>query len=649
MGESKLKYRPELDGLRAIAVASVFLCHLGMKTFSGGYVGVDVFFVLSGFLISQIIADDLRGGTFSIASFYERRIRRIVPALVVVCACSTAAAVAVLLPDELKVYASSLLAAAVSVSNVWFAQMTGYFDPAATTQPLLHTWSLGVEEQFYVVFPLLLSLAYRFGRRGASFLVCGGLAISLALSIALTPENPRSAYFLIHTRAWELLLGSVVALGLIRSPKETWQREIASAFGLLSIATAVFFFSDKTPFPGYAALLPCVGAALIIWAGGGTAAARCLSVRPMVFIGLISYSLYLWHWPLIVFAKLLLVQPFTPFQQLLLICAATGLSVLTWRFVETPFRRRGGSMLARKAVFAGGGLSLGALAISAAMLMSLQGMPNRFPGEILGLAAASQDASPQRAACHFDGTLTGDFDKSCVLGAPVAPTVIVYGDSHGAELSVALGALAEPRNASIRELTASGCPPALDFTYPSKGECPGYNARIIEHLVSLPPTTIVVATNAAAWTHEYSAEFTRGLESALRALSAAGHRVIVLGQVPPHPNQLPVPATLAREAMLGTKPDAYTFQPDMKALQNLDATLDKIASAAGATYISLLPTLCNGNRCKAVMDGAVLYFDDNHLTVAGEKLIAAKLLAPVLWPAKTAAESGDGQKPTALP
>jgi peptidoglycan/LPS O-acetylase OafA/YrhL len=620
-----------------------------MSPFSGGYVGVDVFFVLSGFLITRIIAEDLGAGRWSIASFYERRIRRIVPALIFVSACSTVAAIAILLPNELQAYAASLLAAALSLSNVWFARMTGYFDPAAATQPLLHTWSLGVEEQFYVAFPLLLSLAYRFGQKGVSFFVCGALAVSLALSIALTPENARSAYFLIHTRAWELLLGSVVALGLVPGPARMWQREIASALGLLTIAAAVIFFSEKTPFPGYAALLPCVGTALIIWAGGGTCVARGLSVAPFVFVGLISYSLYLWHWPLIVFAKLLLVQPFTPFQQLLLIAVATALSVLTWRFVETPFRRRDGAMSKRKTAFIGGGLSIGALALTATMLVSVQGMPNRFPAEILGIAAAAQDASPKRAACHFDGTLAGDFDKSCVLGAPVAPTTIVYGDSHGAELAVALGALAEPRNESVRELTASGCPPALGFTYPSKGECPGYNARMIEHLIALAPTTIIVASNAVAWTHEYSAAFTRGLEAALRALSSAGHRVILFGQVPPHPNQLPIPATLARQAMFGTKPDTYAFRPDMKALRTLDAMLARIASAAGATYMSLLPTLCNEIECKAAIDGAVLYFDDNHLTVAGEKLIAAKLLAPVLWPGKTAAQSIDPGKPAALP
>jgi peptidoglycan/LPS O-acetylase OafA/YrhL len=649
VGERKLKYRPEVDGLRAIAVISVILCHLGTGAFAGGYVGVDIFFVISGFLITQVIVEDLRAGTFSIANFYERRIRRIVPALVAVCACCTAVAVVVLLPEELTAYAASLLAATFSLSNFWFANLTGYFDPAAATQPLLHTWSLGVEEQFYVVFPLLLSLAYRSSPQRIPVLVWGALALSLAASIMLTPDAPKTSYFLIHTRAWELLLGSVIALGLVGSANAAWQRELASVLGLLAIVFAVFAFNAETLFPGYAALLPTVGAALIIWAGGDTAVARGLSIRPMVFIGLISYSLYLWHWPLIVFAKLLLVQPFTLVQQLFLVAVAFSLSIVTWRFVETPFRHRGRTGRSWKTVFAGGSLSLGVLAASAVTLIGFQGLPNRFSGEVLELAAASHDASPRRATCHFDGTLAGEFDQSCILGAAVAPSIIIYGDSHGAELSIALGALAESRNQSVRELTASGCPPALDFTYPDRPECGAYNAKILRQLVSLPPRTIILVANSVAWTHEYAVEFTRGFEAVVRALSAAGHRIIVLGPVPPHPNQLPVPATLARKAILGTEPDAYTFQPDLKALLRLELTLERIATAAGASYLSLLPTLCNGNGCKAAIDGAVLYFDDNHLTVQGEKLIAAKLLAPVIWPGDTAAEAGADRTPTALP
>jgi peptidoglycan/LPS O-acetylase OafA/YrhL len=641
-GDRKLKYRPELDGLRAVAVISVLLCHLGTKTFPGGYVGVDVFFVLSGFLISQIIAGDLEAGNFSIAKFYERRIRRIVPALVCVCTACTVAAAIVLFPHELRTYASSLLAAVFSVSNVWFAANTSYFDPAAATQPLLHTWSLGVEEQFYVFFPLLLSAVFRFDRRRIPLLVWSLIAASLALSIILSPGYSRSSYFLIHTRTWELLTGAVLGLGLVPSPVSKGQREAAAALGFICFASAIVIYTSKTSFPGYAALVPCVGTALFIWAGGQTVVGRMLSIPPMVFVGLISYSLYLWHWPLIVFAKLILVQPFTWPQQVLLSGAAFGLSVLTWRFVETPFRRRSHSASSRVKVFAAGGASLGAVAACALAFLALNGWPSRFPTDILGIEAAAQDWSPKRVECHFDGSLSGDFDKSCVLGAPVEPSIIVYGDSHGAELSVALASLAETRNESVRELTASGCPPALDFTYRDRPQCPAYNAKILKRLTALPPKTIILTSNAVAWTDEYSKQFFRGLQGMIHALSKAGHRVILMGQIPPHPNQLPVPATLARRAEFGKKPANYVFRPKMQKLQDLDAKLEKIAVSEGARYISLVQALCDEHGCKAEMDGKVLYFDDNHMSVAGQKVMAAKLLAPILWPDPIAAATKTG-------
>jgi len=644
LARQTLKYRPELDGLRAIAVGSVLLCHLGIKTFSGGYVGVDVFFVLSGFLISQIIAADLRDGTFSIANFYERRIRRIVPALIFVCAVCTLAAIAILLPSELETYARSLLATVFSVSNIWFAHQTSYFDPAAATQPLLHTWSLGVEEQFYIFFPLLLWAAFRSGQRRVALCVWGLLTVSLVLSIVLTPSYPRSSYFLIHCRMWELLTGAVIALGLVPASEKPWQREVAAWVGIAAVAFAVFMFSEKTLFPGYAALLPCVGTALVIWAGGQTQIARMLSIRPMIFVGLISYSLYLWHWPLIVFAKLILVQPLTPLQQVVISAAAFGLSVLSWRFIETPFRRRRGSVGAARKVFAVGGGSLGALAACAVAIVLLQGLPNRFPADVLRIEAASLDASPKRIACHFDGSLAGDFAKSCVLGASVEPATIVYGDSHGAEFSVALADLARSRGESVRELTASGCPPSLGFTYPNRPECPAYNAKIVKRLASLPPKTIVIAANSVAWTDEYEKEYLSGLRATLHALTAAGHRVILMGQVPPHPNQLPVPATLARKAMLGQKPGDYLFHPDMQKLQDIDAKLQSIAASENARFASISSILCDDGRCKADIDGQVLYFDDGHLTVSGARLVAAKLLVPLIWPepvATAATKDGD--------
>jgi hypothetical protein len=300
--------------------------------------------------------------------------------------------------------------------------------------------------------------------------------------------------------------------------------------------------------------------------------------------------------------------------------------------VETPFRRRRGTAVTTKTVFIAGGGSLGALAACAAAIVLLQGLPNRFPAGILKIEAASLDASPKRDECHFDGSLAGDFDKSCVLGAGVEPATIIYGDSHGAEFSVALAELARSRGESVRELTASGCPPSVGFTYPDRPECPAYNAKILKRLISLPPKTIVMAANSAAWVDEHEKEYLSGLRATLHALAAAGHHVILIGQVPPHPNQLPVPATLAREAILGQKPENYVFRPDMQKLQDLDAKLESVAESEGARFVSPSSVLCDGDRCKADIDGEVLYFDDNHLSVSGARLVAAKLLVPLIWP-----------------
>ena len=299
-------YRPDLDGLRGIAVAAVVAYHLELPFATGGFVGVDVFFVLSGYLITRLIAEEMRSGAFSLTRFYERRIRRIVPAMVFVCACTTAMAIAFLLPDELKRYSSSLIAAAFSYSNVWFFDNSGYFDPGSGTQPLLHTWSLGIEEQFYIVFPLLLLAVFRWRPRALGTVIWLAFAASLVASVVLLPEHPAATFYLLHTRAWELLTGSILALGLLPRPASQAQREIAFAAGIVAIAVAVFGFASKTPFPGASALLPCIGTALAIWAseGGEAAGSRFLKFRPLMFLGLISYSLYLWHWPLIVFTKL---------------------------------------------------------------------------------------------------------------------------------------------------------------------------------------------------------------------------------------------------------------------------------------------------------------------------------------------------------
>lgn len=633
-----LAYRRDLDGLRGIAVAAVVAYHLGFPFASGGFVGVDVFFVLSGFLITSIIASELEAGSFSIAGFYERRIRRIVPALVFVCACTTALALALLFPDELTRFASSLIATALSLSNFWCLVHSGYFEPAAEVQPLFHTWSLGIEEQFYIVFPILLMAVFKYRKNLLGRTVWLLFAASLTLSVLMLERYPQSTFFLLHTRAWELLAGSIIALGLVPLPASRLQREAASAFGLLAIAGAVFYYTTKTSFPGLAALLPCLGAALVIWAGqGGSAvrdsrAARILGVGPLVFLGLISYSLYLWHWPLIVFAKIAAVDPLSTAQKMAVASASLVLAAITWRLVEQPFRRRGAGGFSRPVILWSGGLSFGTLIATAFFVFATNGFPGRFSQQVVDLVAAGHDASPFRGKCHFDGALKRTYDDTCVLGDKVDPKIIVYSDSHGAEFSAALGSLAKARNESVRQITASACPPAANYSLSHGTRCGDYNAAMLARLISIPPSTILIAANSESWSKYRPDQYWKGLQTTLAALHRAGHRLIVLGAAPNFPRHKWVPKTLARWAMEGNDPANFRFSPDVARMRDVDAKLRSIAAEEGATYVPIAPAFCEAERCSAVIDNAVLYFDNNHLSVSAANVLAKKLLVPLLWP-----------------
>lgn len=651
MGGTDLRYRADLDGLRAIAVLSVVLYHLGVDRVSGGYVGVDIFFVLSGFLITQVIASDLYKDRFSFLNFYERRVRRIAPALIVVCAATTAAAFVILMPDELKYYAPRLIAALFSVSNIVFAHAS-YFSPKAGTQPLLHTWSLGVEEQFYILFPIILVAAYTYRRQHIGAIFWTLLLVSLAVSAVLVETDPRQAFFGIHARAWELLLGSVIALGFVPAAHTKGQREVAGVLGVLAIAAAVFLYSDDTPFPGLAALLPCLGAALVIWSGGGdTVVARALSVRPVVFIGLISYSLYLWHWPLIVYARLLIVRPFTPLEQTLLAAAAFALAILSWRYVETPFRRRDARGFGQKTVFFGAASGLSALTLLAIAVLGFKGFPQRFGPDVIALASASEDKSPVRKKCHYEQFPKQPYAKSCVLGAAADPKVIVYGDSHGAELSFALASRLKERNESLRELTASACSPGVDATFPNRAECAAYNERVMAQLKTVPPATIVIASNASTWARRDDTAFKRGLKETMHALRAAGHSVVYLGPAPNHLSEIPMPGTLARNAQFGRAPGSYLFDPDVARYEALDRSLRDIANSEGAQYVSLFSLFCSERGCRGYVDGNVMFMDDDHISVSGEKMIVADYLGPALWPPKIAVTrpNGEANGPATLP
>ncbi len=337
-----MQYRPEIDGLRALAVIPVILFHAGFGMFGGGFVGVDVFFVVSGYLITTMIAHDMDRGRFSVASFYERRARRILPALFLMTIICAPLAWMYLTPRELREFSQSLIAVVTFSSNIFFWLESGYFSTTAELKPLLHTWTLAVEEQFYVFFPLFLMGVWKFGKRRIVQILAVGFAFSLGLAHWGAHYKPDAAFYLLPTRAWELIIGALAAFYLLYARKEVNGKvsEICSIAGLVMIGAAVFLYSKDTPFPGLYALLPTLGTLLVIlFAEKGTLSNRLLSAKPMVGVGLVSYSAYLWHQPLFAFAR---HNAETASQHVMALLAALSfvLALATWKFVEQPFRKR---------------------------------------------------------------------------------------------------------------------------------------------------------------------------------------------------------------------------------------------------------------------------------------------------------------------
>lgn len=435
-----MNYRREIDGLRALAVLPVILFHAGFDAFSGGFVGVDVFFVISGYLITTIILAEQEAGTFSLAGFYERRARRILPALFLVMAACLPFAWLWLVPSELKAFSGSLAAVSVFASNFLFWQETGYFDTAAELKPLLHTWSLAVEEQFYVLFPLFIMATWRLGRQRIVGLLLVIAAASLALAHWGSQHHPAATFFLLHTRAWELAIGAFTAFYFAQPRRLRLgdrARELASGAGLLLILAAVFAFDRTTPFPSLYALVPTLGTALVIlFATPATLAGRLLATRPFVGVGLVSYSAYLWHQPLFAFARHRNLTEPGAVVLLLLSLAALALAYFSWRFVEQPFRRRG--FLARRTLFRlAGAVSLLFVALGAVGHLA-DGFRHRLPPNLAW--ESLRDKTRSLGDACVPAPLAGvEGVSACEFGDLESDRLIfLYGDSHARALLEAL-------------------------------------------------------------------------------------------------------------------------------------------------------------------------------------------------------------------
>ncbi|GGD00781.1 acyltransferase family protein [Halopseudomonas salina] len=624
-----LSYRRDIDGLRALAVLPVVLFHLDVALFSGGFIGVDVFFVISGFLITSIIYREVMEGKFSYAHFYERRIRRLFPALIAVLLVSTLVAWFMLLPLDFRLFSEGLAAAVIFLANVHYWGKTDYFDDPVENIPLLHTWSLAVEEQFYILFPPLLILLVRFFPAKLNWILLTCAIASLIDAQNALSSRPESAFYLVHLRAWELLAGALLATGFVPLARSQWLRDGLSVFGLVLIVASIFLLDKDSAFPGLTALPAVTGAALIIYAGmgGRSVVGTLLGWRPLVFIGLLSYSLYLWHWPLFVFVRYYLIEPLNAQQQVVLFVVACGLGWASWRFVENPFRRKSGKGIARKQLFWGAGLITFLIILVSLPGMITRGAAFRLPPEIAAIEAIEKETIPFRRPCFglSPDQIDGDSDV-CTLGVEGQPNFLLWGDSHALSLAHGMDIAAHQEGVSGRFLAKSVCPPVLgtqDFMA-SDISCKDFNDAVVRYLDRHPSIRNVVLVGVWFIYDKKSdgppeVGFKAGFERTLDYLKERDIHATVILQVPKIAYE--VPAVLARQKL---------FDNNMEIRTPLSVHLEQGASfkhyIAGLedTYafsiVNLDSVFCDEKNCNVALNDKPLYRDSHHLSRLGSEL-----------------------------
>ncbi|MEH6386426.1 MAG: acyltransferase family protein [Pseudomonas profundi] len=631
-----IAYRPEIDGLRAVAVVPVIFFHAGFEAMAGGFVGVDIFFVISGYLITSILYSEIQNGGFSLARFYERRVRRLYPALTLVTLFCIPFAWWWMLPSEFREFLYSIAAIQLFASNIYFWWDTDYFSTGAELTPLLHTWSLAVEEQFYLFFPLGLLLVRQLDKR----LLIAGIVLAIAagilLATRLTVTHPSASFYLLPSRAWELLTGALLALtAQYWSSTTRWLSETLSLAGLALIVIAVFTFDAQTPFPGIYALAPVMGTALIIgFADHRTGVGKLLALPPVVLIGLMSYSAYLWHQPLFAFARIRTLNNLDTVDFLGLIVLTFVLAYLSWRYVESPFRER--RKFPRKTIFAG------ALAFSATLFMGtvfasfypapIQMHERKLTGDQLRALELVESNEPKQTPrfdepCNFARELItpSTTDRILKCRQTHGPGLAILGDSHGMNVFNALSVNMDDQ--FIVGFLQNGCIP-----YPHQDRCQyqGFRELLQQHpdlfhtvifneagfyLLQTPEGRTVSRAALSEQSHTGFVPNERYIDGTLQYLQQLEQysRVVWLGPwTEPH--------ILPREYVLhGCESPPEIRKPLRETFEQLD---DRIADTAqtykGIDYRSSIKTL-NLSGGHQLMDCQNLYFrDGDHWTIAGE-------------------------------
>ena len=641
--------RRDIDGLRALAVLPVVLFHFGFNTFSGGFVGVDVFFVISGFLITSILFREISAQRFSFLDFWGRRARRILPALTVVVVVTLALGWLLLTAKDLSDLGRTIRYQSLFISNILFMREDGYFEPASDLKPLLHTWSLAVEEQYYIFFPLMMVLLMRYVRHWR-WMLFAVLLVSFGLNIVYIERRPEFAFFSLPTRAWELLCGAMLAvLPAAKHAPRLWVRQTVGLAGLAAVLLAVFTFDKTTVFPGWAALVPVLGTTALIWSGarGPTLAGQLLSLRPMVWIGLLSYSLYLWHWPIYVYANAISIDGIQPPEALGWIALAVTLAWLSLRFVELPFREKR-VFASRSSVLVGGLASIAVLAVVGSAIRSADGVPQRLSGKALEYAQSREWKAGQTDCMQLSTDKA--LDKVCLVGGDqeVAPTKMFWGDSHTAALLPAIAGNAGRDVHPVWLYSLTACPPIIDEHL--RQQCKDFNKRNMALVLERGIKDVVLAANWSLYIYgredgdgdkqflldrkdnmaQAEQRLAVGLKAQVAELRAAGVQVWLFKEVPlQHKSFIDRLTSLAR---IGRSAEGLG-RPlnEHLARQQFFTSLFGSMSAAdsGIHVIDPTPLMCKDGLCMIDVDGHSQYKDADHLSDAGSARLSP-LFAPML-------------------
>ncbi|GAA0482100.1 acyltransferase family protein [Parasphingorhabdus litoris] len=655
-----MRYRADIDGLRTVAVIPVVLYHAGIAGFSGGFVGVDIFFVISGFLITNVIQSDLEKQQFSIINFYERRIRRIFPALVVVFATSLAIGYFLQRPNEFSDMALSIVAASFFVSNIFFWKSTNYFATESIEAPMLHTWSLAVEEQFYIFFPLLLIVLARTNFRKIPLLTAIAVVSFIGASV-LVFYKQSATFYLLPTRAWELLIGALLALGIVPEIKSVQMRKGAAFLGVLLIIVPIFTYTEKTVFPGIAALPPTIGAALIIWSGtmGGGFVHQLLSSRPFTLCGQASYSLYLWHFPLLAFAIYARGGELSTFEALVVCALSLVLSLLSLKFVERPFRKRRSQIKGRSFAvpIAVSGLLL--VTISSYAIYAYQGMPSRLDDRSAKFVRVSDDETRHPKSCMSLDNVIVDPGDACLMGdRSTAPKTLLWGDSHAMVTATSMNTAAVSKNQSFLFAATADCPPGADFAIRPTSEltssqsyqfCNDYNAKMLE--LAINDNGIQTVVLSSRWTNWRIGEahnpaegdveilleddlseakenadnrpiFIRGFTNLVEQLIAADKEVYIVGPLPEPVFNVPYRLYLQNLGLQHVDKN-ITLENYSERHAVILKIFAEISDKYPVKFIWPHEALCVDDKCPIVDGNEAVFFDHNHLSVHSAEKIAS--------------------------